>query len=308
MDAAGQEANLVRTTVGLRTRDDLVLVNVCGDDRRDWLNGQLTNDVRAVTFEDSVYALAVTVRGKIMADVWVLARDERLAVVLPRSAADSVLESFERQIIMEDVTLEPVPQARLVSVQGPLSAEALAECGLERHRADELGSGGWLAVFEHDAAFAQGWPQLVTSAQQRGGGPIDEAGFELARVRAARPRFGRDFWDQHYPQEAGLIGRAVSFNKGCYLGQEVVCTLENRGRTSRRLTALRASGAPALERGARLCDAGGNELGQLTTVCVDAEQGVTLCLGYLKSAAAVAGNQLRCGGVELEVQALVGDS
>ena len=80
--------------------------------------------------------------------------------------------------------------------------------------------------------------RLAAEARRVGGGAVSEAGFDLARVRAGRPRFGRDFGAQQYPQEAGHKQRAVSFGKGCYLGQEVVCTLENRGRLTRRLVRL----------------------------------------------------------------------
>lgn len=302
-----EEAKLLREGLAVRTREDLVLIDVRGDDRRQWLNGQLTNDVRGVTADDSVYALAVTVRGKIMADAWVFERTERLGVVLPRAAAESVLASFERQIIMEDVSLEPTP-ARLVVVHGEHGAELLDASGVERHRHDELGRGDWLGIFENEAAFEQSWPALLRSVRERGGDLVGDAGFELARLRAARPRFGQDFWDQHYPQEAGLLTDAVSFNKGCYLGQEVICTLENRGRTSRRLVALAGTGALVLERGARLCDMDGNDMGELTSVCVDPEHGVTLALGYLKSAAAVVGNRVKSSAAHLEVRSRIGDA
>src|SRR5687768_8057314 len=101
MDRASEEAKFLHETVGVRRRDDLLVVHVTGDDRLTWLNGQVTNDVRSAKPGTPVYALAVTVRGKIMADAWVLDRGDRLAVVLPRTASDRVLASFEQQIIME---------------------------------------------------------------------------------------------------------------------------------------------------------------------------------------------------------------
>src|SRR5262249_52870017 len=113
------------------------------EDATSWLNGQVTNDVRELASGMSCYALAVTVRGKIMADVWVLRRGDELAVLLPKSAAAAVRNSFEAQIIMEDVELIEEDSIRVISVQGPRAQELFAEGDpLERHRCDELGFGG----------------------------------------------------------------------------------------------------------------------------------------------------------------------
>src|SRR5678810_1228786 len=94
------EADALLQHAGVRLREDLVLVHVRGDDRLTWLNGQITADARKAADGSAVYGLAVNVRGKIMADLWVLARGAELAVLLPAAALSTVLESFERQIIM----------------------------------------------------------------------------------------------------------------------------------------------------------------------------------------------------------------
>jgi tRNA-modifying protein YgfZ len=306
MAMPNEQARFLSESVGLRMRDDLVLVNISGDDRREWLNGQVTNDVRTFHAGDAVYALAVTVRGKIMADVWVLDRGEQLAVLLPKVACSTVLASFEQQIIMEDVELSTVAKTRVISVQGPRAHDVLEGHIVERHRADELGHGGYLALLPDDASLAAEWPQLRARAEQLGGGEVDDAGFELARLRAGRALFGRDFWDQHYPQEAGLIARAVSFNKGCYLGQEVVCTLESRGRASRRLVALDAPTQNGLAPGASLVDGDDREVGQLTSIAADPDREHAIGLGYVKAAVA-AGTEVRAGDVRLRVGSPVGD-
>jgi tRNA-modifying protein YgfZ len=307
MADANEQARFLSESVGLRKRDDLVLVNISGDDRREWLNGQVTNDVRTFHAGDAVYALAVTVRGKIMADVWVLDRGEQLAVLLPKTACAAVLASFEQQIIMEDVELAAVLKTRVISVQGPRAHDVLEGHIVERHRADELGHGGYLALLPDDASLDAEWPQLRARAEQLGGGEVDDQGFELARLRAGRALFGRDFWDQHYPQEAGLITRAVSFNKGCYLGQEVVCTLESRGRASRRLVTLEAPLQAGLPRGASLVDGSDREVGQLTSVAADPERERAIALGYVKTALGAAGTELRAGDVPWRVGSPVGD-
>jgi folate-binding protein YgfZ len=256
-----------------------------------------------------VYSLAVTVRGKIMADLWVVRSGGELSVLLPRTASDTVLASFEHQIIMDDVELVRDPAVRVLSIQGPGAAtvgEAAASAGVERQRCDELGSGGELLLVPADQADAV-YARAVAAAAQAGGGAVDDAGFELARVRAGRPRFERDFGPEQYPQEAGLEERAVSFNKGCYLGQEVICTLENRGRLSRRLARLHAdASASALQPGSELLDAEARTVGKITSLVLDPEQRRLLALGYVKQAAAKPGTSLTAAGATLQLQALVG--
>ena len=145
-------------------------------------------------------------------------------------------ESLERQIIMEDVELALDEELRVLSAQGPAALRACA--GSPRtFPCAELEAGGafvLVSASERDAKLAE----LTAAAEREGGCSVDEAGFTLARLRVGRPLLGLDFGERAYPQEAGLKGLAVSFNKGCYLGQEVVCTLEHRGKRSRRLVRL----------------------------------------------------------------------
>jgi folate-binding protein YgfZ len=305
--AIDQQANAFSDSVAVRVRDDLLLVELRGEDQRSWLNGQLTNDVRQSTPGDGIYSLAVNVRGKIMGEVWVLDRAGELAVLLPRDAAPGLLESFESQIIMEDVELEPQPETAVISAQGPRAADLVSELDTDRCFAcDELGSGGRF-VLAGRAELEQVLESLGKRATALGGGPVDEAAYELARLRAGRPRFARDFGEKNYPQEAGLGKRAVSFSKGCYLGQEVVCTLENRGRLSRRLANLEVvAGEP--QPADELRDAEGKAVGALTSLAYDPLLRQARAFGYIKTASATPGTQLAAGGAQLVVKGLIGEN
>lgn len=301
--SVADQARALAATVGVRVRDDLCVVRVQGDDARTWLNGQITNDLRPLVPEGSVYALAITVRGKIMADLWVLDRGPHLVLLLPEAARHAVLESFERQIIMEDVELVPETSTRVISLQGPLASKLVEQIQprpRDTHVADELGNGG-LYVLVAESELPILLAQIVEQAHALSGAVVDDVGFELARVRAGRARFGRDFSDQQYPQEAGLKDRAVSFNKGCYLGQEVVCTLENRGRLTRELTRLVGNGDVTPNSDAEVFDAQGHAIGRLTSVVRDPDSNQVLALGYLKSAHTAPGTQLRAGSESLTV-------
>lgn len=306
-DSAAQ-ARALHATVGFRNREDLLVYRLEGDDQRAWLNGQVTIDVRHTKKGESVYGLAVNVRGRIMADIWVLDAGDALQLLIPASAQQPLLESFEAQIIMEDVEVVAVPQARVISLLGPRAkdlAASVAQPGVSAYPGDELGDGGVFLVTE-EPQCERLLSQLASSAAALDGMAVDEAGYELARLRNRVPRFGRDFDIKSYPQETGLKARAVAFDKGCYLGQEVVCTLENRGKLSRFLCALELSAVA--EAGSELSASDGAVVGHVTSVAYDPDRDGTLALGYVKRAHATEGATLQAGTVTVTVVGVVGQS
>jgi folate-binding protein YgfZ len=303
MKSTPEQADTVLTTAGVRPRDDLRVLRLSGDDQRTWLNGQVTADIRNTKQGEAVYALAVNVKGRVLTDLWVLDRGDALLVVMPAKTLPAVRESLERQIIMEDVELVSEDDLRVISVQGPRAAQA-CEGSQATYPCDELGVGGRFvlaAASEHDGVLRA----LTSAAEREGGGAVDEAGFALARLRVGRPALGLDFGERAYPQEAGLKGLAVSFNKGCYLGQEVVCTLEHRGKLSRRLVRLQSiEGTAAV--GDELADPAGQTIGQVTSCAEDGASGRMLALGYAKTAHAVEGHELRAPHGRFVVLGLAG--
>ena len=303
-------------SAALREHPELRVVRVQGDDRVSWLNGQITNDVRSIAPGSSVHALAVTVRGKILSELWVTAREDELWLLVPERAQAALLESFEHYIIMEDVTLAPWPEARVVSLEGPRSPALHTELaalnelrGVVGFAFAPLGPGGipgyaWVGSDAELAPLRELLAPVVPTA--------DEASFELARLRLGLPRFGVDYDEHQYPQEAGLKA-SVSFQKGCYLGQEVVCTLESRGRLSRHLCSLlEASGAEAhggaLQPGEPLTSAAGDAVGSITSSAWDPELGKRRALGYVKRAYAQPGAALHAGARALTIEKLVGEA
>lgn len=299
MQDATRGAGWLAETVGVRTLGDRVL-EVRGADAATWLNGQITNQILTAHPGDAVYALVLDARGKILSDVWVLLASH-LLLVTPQATRDALVEHFDRYIVMEDVELEP-SDARVVTVQGPRAREVVERAGLSGFPCDRLGYGGLDVLSGPDPGAVE--ERLVESAESLGGGVVDEPGWELARLRSARPRFGLDFGHAHYPQEAGLTERAVSFLKGCYLGQEVVCTLQNRGQLSRRLVAL-GGGPEAVEAGAEL-SVEGKTVGQVTSVVRDG--GGIRALGYVKRGVAAAGARVAAPGGTLSVELVVGEA
>lgn len=232
-----EQLRALREGCAVRELHELTVLEVHGRDRATWLNGLVTQDTRALAPGRSVYAAAVAVKGKILADLHVHARAESLLLVVPSSQAAELAAHLDRFIVMEDVTL------------APLDAVVLALCGPgaggldlgERYETARLGAAGFDLIVEAPRAeeLRASLAALVSSGAAVSVG--DEA-WEAARVLAGVPRFGVDFGSANFVQEAAITPRAVSFNKGCYLGQEVVCRLEMRGHVQKVLLRLKVDG------------------------------------------------------------------
>jgi folate-binding protein YgfZ len=269
---------LVCSSAAVHVTSDRIF-RVQGDDAHSWLSGQITADIRGLKPGHAVYALCVTVKGRIVSDLWVI-EQEGLHIVLPERCAEDALATLEKHIIMEDVELVPVPERCVVSVQGPLAREVVTDAGLQgvyaASRLCEAGLDAWLPRGDAEPLLKR----LADAAQLRKGRVVDAADWGALHVALAVPRAGIDFNGDAYPQEAGLKARAVAFNKGCYQGQEVVYMLENRGQLSRRLVQLEGPEA-ALTVGAQLMDAEGKKVGQVTSAARKTD-GQALALAYAK--------------------------
>lgn len=303
-------------TVGVFLSGDR-LVRVSGDDAESWLNGQVTADVRSLAVGEALYALTVTVKGRVITDLWVARDAQGLVLSLPERTADATLAAYDKHIIMEDVELSPSPEQGVLSVQGPAAAQLLAEfygspgpgsaSTVPQFACARLfprpGFDLWVAQPELDAWLAR----LEHAATALGGGRVTEVGLAQAHVVLGVPRAAVDFGAESYPQEAGLKTRAVSFSKGCYVGQEVVYMLENRGQPARRLVQLECP-AGELEAGDPVLDGEGKRLGELTSVAEPQPAGAPnrLALAYLKRASAELGARVRVRDRECGVRWVVG--
>lgn len=301
MSDAARDASRLTTSAGLRRLEDEIL-RVSGEDARSWLRGQVSNEIAGLSAGGAVYTLVLDVRGKIVADAWVIDRGGDLEMIVPAGTRAALREHFDKYIVMEDVELSDLDDV-VITVQGPRAGDVTAGVDAPSFPCDRLGLGGRdVIVARGDAEATE--RALGSAAGAIGGGTIGEAGWELARIRARRPRFGADFGLAHYPQEAGLERIAVSFEKGCYLGQEVVCTLQNRGQLSRRLVSLTG---PELARDLELRQ-GEKVVGQVVSAVDDPDAGTMRALAYVKRAAAAAGTVLATARGEAIVDAIAGET
>jgi folate-binding protein YgfZ len=187
-------------------------------------------------------------------------------------------------------------------VDGPRAKDVLAAAiaaGARGASLDRTGLGGAVIAAAADAR-ARVDAAIATAIAEVRGAIGDDAGWEALRVLRGVPRFGVDFDGTTYPQEAGLEKTAVSFAKGCYLGQEVVCMLEMRGHVKRRLVPLAVDAEVALSRGAEVVDAGGQKVGEVTSAASIPSRGL-VALAMVKRAHAAEGTELAVGGAKARV-------
>lgn len=267
-----------------RVLEDAAVLEARGEDALKWVNGQVTQDVRELHEDRATYSLVVNPKGRVAADAWIHRRGESVFFVMPRATMDTVIEQFDKYIIMEDVELLRRDDLAVVSVQGAGSSKAAAAHTHAVAAARFGGEGVDLLVPTNDAAKALA---ALDAATLR----ADDAVWNASLLVRGIPRFGADFGDTTYPQEAGLETRAVSFQKGCYLGQEVICMLENRGQLSRKLVRLEAARGAAPSPKAAVTTVDGVAVGEITT-SADVG-GRILAHAIVKRAQALPGTELR---------------
>jgi len=275
---------------------------VSGNDRLTWLNGLVTVDLAKCVPGDAVYGLAVAKSGKILADIVVVVDDARVLVVVPASEASALRMSLDHYLIMEDAEIVLSDAFTAFFAHGPRAGEVLAAAraaGAVGGVLDRTGLGGAIILAESEVEPPVRAAMSAVLAAC-GGVEGDGRGWDTLRIERAVPAFGAEFDGATYPQEAGLEKTAVSFNKGCYLGQEVVCMLEMRGKVKKRIVPLVLDGdAPV--RGAAVTDAGGVSVGEVTSAVWSPTLGRAIALAMVKRQLTEPGSELRVGGAVAKV-------
>ena len=278
---------------------------LAGSDRLSYLQGLLTNDTRALGPGQGCYAAYLTPQGRMIADMRLYEMEDGLLMTVPAPAAAALRDRFDSLVFAEDVRVEDRTAALAqIGLHGP-GAAAAAERAL-----GAPGAVTPLAAFHHRRLPFGDATIVVASTDELGGGldlfveaplaaPLREAlgaagavavaaaVAEVLRVEAGVPEFGVDMDEETIPLEAGIEARAVSFTKGCYVGQEVIVRVLHRGqgRVARRLVGLTigdvdpsASSVPAA--GATL-RAEGRDVGRLTSAVRSPALDHVVALGYV---------------------------
>ena len=208
------------------------VLDVAGEDRVAFLQGQLTQDVRNLAPGETREAAGLTPKGKLLFVARVVGLPDRIRLLLPGSLRTPVSEHLRKYAVFTKVAIEDRSDDFLrVGLYGP-GAAALAAPG-EALRLP--GGGEFSAEIVVPVAMRAAVEELLEAASSQ---PVSAETAEILRLEAARPRFGTDMDSANLPDEVGLAA-AISTTKGCYVGQEVVARLRTYGRVNRRLVRFR---------------------------------------------------------------------
>ncbi len=280
-------------------------IEVRGEDRLRFLHAMASNAVESLEPGQGTRAFFLDLRGHILADCRIHVAEDHLLVDTEPETCGPLIEHLEKFIIMDDVTLEDRGQAlACLAIEGPKAetfAASIAGDLPEQPGSHRLSEGVWIV---RDSATGQpGFRFLFEAARKTErakrlaalGLPEASADDQLAvRVENQVARHGADFFDSTLPQESQRL-EAVSFTKGCYLGQEIVERVRSRGQVRRLLVGVEIETADPPETGADVLFEG-KKAGELTSPVFSPRLGKTLGFALLKREAAEAGTGLEVAG------------
>lgn len=263
-------------------RTKLVLT---GDDRVRFLHGMVSNDIEALRPGQGCHAAMLTTKGKLLADLVVYADADALLLELDGTLRDKIRTTLEKHIVMDDVEVRDVSdELPELGVYGDDAPGVLgAVTGLDPGALAALPSYHFLVAGETRVARTRelgGVGYHVLGNIEFSAAVLSEAEWEERRIEAGTPRYGVDMGEDRLPIEAG-IDDAVSFTKGCYLGQEVIARATNLGHINRRLVGLILDGEAPAAAGSRLSAPTRPEAGFVTSSVRSRRLGKTIALGYV---------------------------
>ena len=296
-------------------------ISLAGGDRTRWLNGMVTNNIRDLALGRGVYAFLLNPQGRILGDMSAYNLGETIVVETDRSQVEKIVATFDHYIIMDDVEVTDISEKQTtLGLAGPKSRAILNAAGIEvpemqpwqmitprcncdcgcvsctvvrgedeHHESYEI----WLAPQD----VYKTWHTLLAA----GATPVGSEALEMHRVAAGIPIYGIDIRERDLPQETEQM-RALNFNKGCYVGQEIVERIRSRGNVHRKFTGFVVKGRVAVAVGAKIIS-GEKEVGEVTSVAtLPAPSGHrTIALGYIRREVGVPGREVTIGTAKATV-------
>jgi tRNA-modifying protein YgfZ len=258
-------------TCGLVDRSERGKLALTGPEAKTFLHGQVTNDIEGLEPGRGCYAAFLTHKGKMLGDLRVLDLGDELLLDTERVALQELFNMIRRFKLGSDVELHKrTLEMGLLSLIGPQADTFGLENEHDNRRAEIAGQPVVLVRTDVGVDVFMPADSKALVAAGLGVPEVDESAAEIVRVERGRPRYGAELDDGVIPQEAGLNDRAVSFTKGCYVGQETVARLHYRGKPNRHLRGLRLSAQAAPGDELRL---GEKVVGRLGTVVVSPVHG-----------------------------------
>jgi folate-binding protein YgfZ len=298
---------------------------VLGTDREKFVHGQVTNDVAGLKTGEGCYAALINAKGKIQSDLFIYKLRDELLLDFEPGLTKVISDRLEKYIIADDVQLVDIAALYgLISAQGPKAAEVLKQAGLpipegELHwsavaeengeiyvmRNSRFGFGGF-DIFVPVPSLEQLAIQLESALKDISGRWAGFSALEIARIENGIPRFGADMNESNLAPEAEIQDRAISYAKGCYIGQEIIARLRTYGQTTKSLRLLRlpSEGNTLPDPGTKLFKSG-KEIGYITSSTLSPKHGAKIALGYVRKETNAPGEKLSLGTPESAEEVLI---
>jgi len=275
-----------------------------GKDRQAFLNGQVTNDISRLETGQGCYAALVDAKARMESDLFAWRLPDEILIDVEPGFWEAVLQRLEKFIIADDASVvDAAPHYGLLSIQGPESAATIKQLALpfpipeqsltlasgshsdwgEIYCANQprLGSAGF-DLFVPQDSLETAIMALREAVNSVGGRLCGWRSMETARVEAGIPRFGADMDNSNLAPETGIGDRAISYSKGCYIGQEIISRIRSRGRVNRSLCGLALQDdLPALPENGCVLFADAKKAGHLTST-VNSPSFGNIALGYVR--------------------------
>jgi folate-binding protein YgfZ len=291
------------------------LINVTGKDRVRWLHNMVSNNVRDLPANHGKYNFVLNAQGRILGDMYIFNRGESLGLETDTAQVETLLNAMKRYIIMDKVEMTPAGETLMVlGACGPNAEAVLARAdinafGMAPLEVRELSVGGlaltlirgpeqkpgWFELWIDPAKAQDCWSRLTSAGAQ----PVGSEALEMWRVLRGIPSYGQDIRDRDLPQETEQM-QALTFTKGCYIGQEIVERIRARGQVHRKFAGfIFGEHVPAIGK----FESEGRALAEITTLATVPASGGSknIGLGYVRREALAAGPKIDLNGIEATV-------
>ncbi len=306
------EYKAARDSVAIFDTNWYAIIELSGPDRLRYLNAIVSNDIKNLKEGAGALALLLNPQGRILAELEIYALKDRLVTLSHASLRQRTVETLDKYIIMDDVTLTDVTdKLGSFAIEGPLATKALDRAynfGLDEMpelsirtvhidsipceviRRSHFGYGG-MEVVASRKLLPELWENLSKLVRERGGQPIGNKTLESLRLEAGIPFYPADFNDTVIPHEAAVENTHISFTKGCYTGQEIVERVRSRGQVNRLRVRLKFSSAEPPPFATRLT-VDGKEVGLVTSSAYSPREKTAIGMGYSRREHNSPGTQL----------------
>lgn len=293
------EHGAVRKTAGIFDFSFRARFTAKGSDRIRFLQGMVSNDLKKLEPGQGVYATMLDAKGHILFDTRIYCAPDSFILETDADLAEKAIQSLNRYNVGGRVPLEPAA-LWTISFQGPASRQLAGTClqielpPMNEYAFITTALAGRPAYIAHASSTGEEgyevwtgpetisvlWEQAMTKAAQFGALRCGVEALETLRIEAAIPRYGQELAEDTLPLEAGVLN-ALSFTKGCYIGQEIVERARSRGHVNWKLVGLFVNSSQVPTVGEKLL-AGDKEIGEITSACVSPSLGRTIALAYVR--------------------------